>query len=515
MIVLVGLSVPPAALAHRERPTSFPDPSAGSVPTTRTSGPSLVVCKPDSRQRIEQSLRGAVRRENLRLLARCSHSHIQAAVDAAANGTRILVLPGVYREEPSRERPNPDFACLGLEVPAAGGGDAPLVPGYEYQRRCPNAQNLIAMVGDADADGDCDDKCGLRIEGTGARPADVLIEGDRRKFNVIRADRADGVVLRNFTIQYSDFNNVYVIETNGFRLERVVSRWSREYGFLSFTSDNGLYDRVVAYGSGDSGIYTGSGPEGHCGRYGIEIRNSESYGNSDGYSGTAGNGISIHDSRFHHNGIGMSVDSAFAGHPGMPQDCAKWERNRIYSNNLNVFTPERDRHCRLPVLERDPKLPCPVVIVPVGTGIVIAGGNQNLARRNWIYDNWRSGIRLFWIPALFRGETDPALANDTSHGNRFLDNRVGMRPNGVRDPNGVDFWWDEEGSGNCWSGNRAARGRSVTSDPGSLPGCPGSSTSQLPNLEKFAELVACAAWDPASNPDPVGCSWTVRPREPR
>jgi hypothetical protein len=435
-------------------------------------------------------------------------------VDAAASGTRILVLPGVYREEPSRARPLADPACAAFVVPAPG-DPTRQVASYDYQRRCPNAQNLIAIVGDSDGDGVCDDKCGIQIEGTGQRPADVLIVGDRRKLNVIRADRADGVVLRNFTVQYSDFNNVYVIETNGFRIDHVVSRWSREYGFLSFTSDNGLYDGVVAYGSGDSGIYTGSGPEGHCARYGIEVRNANSYGNANGFSGTAGNGIWIHDSRFHDNGIGMSVDSAFPGHPGMPQDCSKWERNRVYSNNVDVFSAARDRYCRRPVLSRDPKIPCPVVIVPVGTGIVIAGGDDNLLQDNWIYDNWRSGVRLLWVPAFARGENDPAKANDTSNGNRFLANRMGVRPGGARSPNGVDFWWDEEGHGNCWSGNTGPSGAAATSDPASLPSCPGSNQLQPVNTAKFAELVACSAWNPVTNSDPPGCPWTVRPPKPR
>ncbi|MFY9578263.1 MAG: hypothetical protein WAQ33_02970, partial [Gaiellaceae bacterium] len=410
-----------------------------------------------------------------------------------------------------------DPACAALLVPAAGtaGDMAKLVPSYEYQRRCPNAQNLIAIVGDSNGDGVCDDKCNLQIEGTGQRPSDVLILGDRRKLNVIRADRADGIVLRNFTVQYSDFNNVYVIETNGFRLERIVSRWSREYGFLSFTSDHGLYNRVVAYGSGDSGVYTGSGPEGHCVRYGIEVRNVDSYGNSNGFSGTSGNGIWIHDSRFHNNGIGMSVDSAFAGHPGMPQDCSKWQRNRIYSNNADVFSAKRDRFCRRPFLLRDPKVPCPVVIIPIGTGILIAGGNDNLVRDNWIYDNWRNGVQLFWVPSLARGEPDPAKAFDTSNGNRFLGNHMGTRPDGKRDRNGVDFWWDEEGRSNCWSGNRGAGGGSVTSNPASLPSCPGSSEFHSANTSKFAEIVACFTWDPLTNPDPAGCSWTVRPRPAR
>jgi hypothetical protein len=120
---LVALCAPPLAGAHLERPTTFPDPSRGSVPRFRTAGPALVVCKPDSRKRIG-SLPGRLRRRNLALLPRCAFSDIQAAVNASRNGTRILVLPGVYREEPSRAARSPDPACADLLVaaPVGGGG---------------------------------------------------------------------------------------------------------------------------------------------------------------------------------------------------------------------------------------------------------------------------------------------------------------------------------------------------------------------------------------------------------
>lgn len=495
------------AAAHRECPTSFPDPAQGRVPEVRTSGPSVVVCKPDSAARIARMSEPARSRARA-LLPRCAYEHIQAAVDAAANGTRILVLPGVYREEPSRSKPYPDPACASLEVPPAAGTGT--VPGYEYTLRCPNAQNLIAIVGDTNLDGVCDGKCNVQLEGMGASPEDVLIDGDRTKLNSIRVDRADGFVLRGLTIQYSDFNNVYVIETNGFRLDRVVSRWSREYGFLTFTSDHGLYESVTTYGNGDFGIYPGSSAEGGCTRFSTEIRNSESYGNLLGISGTAANAIWVHDSRFHHNVAGIAVDSASAGHPGMPQDCARIERNRIYANNLDPYTDERNAYCLRPELERDPRVLCPIAALPVGTGVVILGGNRNVVRSNWIYDNWRWGAALYWVPAFQRGDTDPAVQRDTSHGNRFVDNRMGVRPDSRRAPNGRDFFWDGQGRRNCWERNGTA-----TSVPRRLSACPGRSNITNPRPEALGELAACASWNPRTNPNPRGCSWLQRPPKPR
>jgi hypothetical protein len=534
-LTLVSAIGTTSAYGHAERLSYYPNHKLGSVPKYKRSGPSLVVCKADSGARIRRQLAGKARRRNLALLKRCGFRDIQAAVNAARSGMRILVLPGVYREEPSRRVAEPAEACSGdyqeYQDPHFEGVGTVRVPNFDYQRKCPNAQNLIAIIGDGpDKDRRCDHRCNLQIEGTGTKPGQVLIDGSRKKLNVIRADRADGIHLRNFTVQFSDFNNIYVLETNGFRMENIVSRWSREYGFLSFTSDNGLYRKLTAYGSGDSGIYPGSGPEGHCKRYGIEVDRVDSYGNNIGWSGTAGNGIYTHDSKFHGNSAGITTDSFAGGHPGMPQDCSKWERNEIYSNNLDLFNEERDQYCfekNRPIQERDPKVVCPAFPVPVGTGLLIAGGNRNIIRNNRIWGNWRAGVMQFWVPSSYRG-TDPTgqsknfgpayeAQTDTSNGNRMLGNVMGMTPAGVRAPNGVDFWWDEEGHRNCWSENRAGAGTAITSDPLRLPGCPGSSVHHPIDPAKLAALAPCGTWDPQDDvlQDPPGCDWFTAPRKPR
>jgi hypothetical protein len=97
LIALIALALPAGAGAHAERATFFPDPNQGDFPEYRTDGPSIVVCKPDTRQRI-QDMPNDVRRYNEELLTRCKYKSIQRAVNRAANGYRILVLPGVYHE---------------------------------------------------------------------------------------------------------------------------------------------------------------------------------------------------------------------------------------------------------------------------------------------------------------------------------------------------------------------------------------------------------------------------------
>ena len=133
-----------------------------------------------------------------------------------------------------------------------------------------------------------------------------------------------------------------------------------------------------------------------------------------------------------------------------------------------------------------------------------------MVQNNYIFNNWRNGTMQFWVPAALRDEQDPAKTYDTSANNRYQDNCMGVRPasldpavvdftqcQGTRDPNGTDFWWDEEEGqdcveeqpgcvdnetalGNCWvqtgsSRNEGPSGGQPSSDPPSplLQDCPG------------------------------------------
>jgi hypothetical protein len=330
-----------------------------------------------------------------------------------------------------------------------------------------------------------------------------------------------------------------------------VSWYSREYGILSFTSDHGIYEYCDTAYNGDSGVYPGAGPDrhgqpdAHGHKYGIRIHHCNSHHNAMGYSGTAGNGIFVYKNRFHHNATGLVTDSFVPNHPGMPQDSAQFSQNLFYSNNNNLFTDDRDAYCRdTPPQERDPKKVCPSFPLPVGTGMLIAGGNANIIQSNYFYDNWRRGTMLFWVPASLREEDDPEKTYDTSSNNRYRFNCMGVRPpdvnnvdfscTGAEDLNGVDFWWDEEEGrdcdpdqagcvdnetelGNCWSDNLGPNAGEPTSDPPPgplLPACPGNDLFRPSNSDKTASLVPCATWNPQDNTDPPGCDWFTTPPEP-
>ena len=141
-------------------------------------------------------------------------------------------------------------------------------------------------------------------------------------------------------------------------MEDIQSRYSREYGFLSFTSDHGLYSRLEAFGAGDSGS-TRLRPRGPL----PALRDRDpQLGLAPQHDRLLRHGRQRRvgdDNRFHHNSTGMTTDSFASGHPGMPQDCAKWERNLIYSNNEDYFNAERDAYCKnTPPEQRDPTVVC-------------------------------------------------------------------------------------------------------------------------------------------------------------
>jgi hypothetical protein len=514
------LLTPGTAAAHEERDVTFPDGS-GAVPEYRSDGPQLLVCKTDRADFADRiaGFSAEARERNLDLFEQCQADgfrHLQEAVDAAGPGTRILVLPGLYQEEPSLQPPTGE--CADIDAPWANSGGSGKgehdrhratyqVLSYEQQVACPNEQNLVAVLGIAD----------LQIEGTGEDPTDVVVDAQYRKLNAIRADRADGFYLRNLTAQRTTFNNVYVMETDGFVIDTVLARWSDEYGFLSFANDHGLFTNCEGYGNGDAAIYPGSSSDinrdaGHeVERYAIEITGCYAHHNLLGYSGTAGNSVWAHNNVFVNNAAGVAMDSAFSDHPGMPQNHALFERNIIGDNNQDYYRYVRDGTCLLPVAERgyEDGVVCPAVGLPVGTGVINPGGNYNLWRENWVYGHSYAGFIASWVPGFIRGETGWSEQFDTSHHNRYLGNRLGITPDGDERPNRLDFWWDGQGSGHCWDDPRGA-----STDPLAVPACGADGlptgppvTRHVAEPMKLMKLYVCAEYSRDDQFMPANCDW--------
>jgi putative cell wall-binding protein len=530
VLVMALALLPGTAGAHIEREGFWPEAEERVIPQVRTDGPAVVVCKPDSERRLLTMPRD-VRQRNLALLEQCEFTHIQDAVDwVNANGEpgyRILVLPGLYRENPNRVL---EGAC------AEEKADHDQVFTYEDHLECPHAVALIHILGqDADQVGEpaehfstetaCrNNLCDLQIEGTGASPLDVVIDGGYNdeggwiKEDGIRGDRVDGLVLHNFTIQRFGHNGIYVLETDGYRFDRTVARWNEAYAYLNFMTDNGLYVDCEGYGSGDGAIYPGSQPQHERENWSAIVRGCSAHRNMLGLSGTAGNSLLVEDNDFFDNSTGWQTDSFVPDHPGMPTGYSSWNRNRVFRNNMNYYDFLLDGTCDGPPSGwgYEQGVVCPTFPAPVGTGIWLPGGNHMHYTNNEVWDNWRNGFMQFYIPPPLR-EDFAADPFDNSHFNRYTGNRLGFGPNGDVRPNGNDFWWDDQGEGNCWQDNVPAMGEVTHNSfyPGGLPTCDDGGSQPMPlNLIKSSPLAPCATFDRHDNPDPPTCDWAESPPMP-
>src|SRR3954468_17557522 len=191
------VSFAPAALAHVERTSYWPDPhpdasvtpaAGGEVPTARSLdsaldasalGTTRVVCQPDSMDRLRAAVAKAeaegydLRPHDHRSLStadgdalialnqqfadRCAYDEIQPAVTASANNDRVVIMPGVYTEPSSRAQPTHDPKCQNLtqqnDRQTDTGANQTGAVSYAYHLKCPNDQNLVAVMGRANGPG--------------------------------------------------------------------------------------------------------------------------------------------------------------------------------------------------------------------------------------------------------------------------------------------------------------------------------------------------------------------------
>jgi hypothetical protein len=594
-LALLALA-PASALAHVERPSYWPDPApdcsikpctGGGVPAERSlasaldrkpAGDTRVVCQSDSLQRLKTSIARArtsgydmrptdhrsfsagqakkLLAVNRKLFARCRYHEIQPAVTASHNNDRVVVMPGLYTEPTARSKPTHDPACNQYRTHSDSGD--PGAVSHDYQIHCPNDANLVAVIGRAQGPGKDPDppledrhgipnlgpciRCNLQIEGSGVSADDVIVEaGDPKAGNAgpsavghakdvgIFVDRADGFVLKKVTVRHATEHDVYIMESDGYRFDQFKTFYAGAYGVLTFVEDHGLMENCEAAGNGDSGLYPGAGAKTNAGRdtkvypvarYSQEIRDCDSHHNTGGYSGTNGNATHLDHNNFYDNALGFTTDVFTApGHPGFPQQGDLIEDNNFYSNNFNPYGPDSDVK--------------PFIPVPVGTGLWIAGGNDNVLRGNHFWDNRRRGVMLFAAPDAtvcgpVVGSSTPVPGCDpskvsTSYDNSFTANLMGVAPGGAVKPNGTDFWWDDfaGNTGNCWWGNIPAPGHSITTSPLLLPDCANGTDRSMSvgtgDPVNEGELTGCLVGftvGPYPNGEPAICDWSKTPAAP-
>ena len=161
---------------------------------------------------------------------------------------------------------------------------------------------------------------------------------------------------------------------------------------------------------------------------------------------------------------------------------------------------------------------CPVVPTPVGTGVLIAGGNFNSTDHNWIYDNWRYGTMQFWVPAPLRDEFDPAKLYDTSHDNHTTANLMGIAKDGSVHHNGTRPLVGRRGWRQLLAGQHLLprRPRPPTS-PSPPPSCDAGGSLFTPGRAGQGRRLPVLQPVRPQRPDlrhPPGCEWFDDPVRP-
>jgi parallel beta-helix repeat protein len=346
---------------------------------------------------------------------------IQAAVDRAAPGDRIVVLPGSYTEEGRSCPTDPTDVCA---VVIAKNG-------ITLQGQSQGARHVVISNAGGQA-------VGVEVAATG----DPSCLTDESK-------RINGSTLSGFTVTGFDDDGVKLFCVDGWRITRSAAHENFEYGFFPSHVGAGRIDHSTATDANDTGIYVGQSHD-------VLIDHNIATDNVSGFE--IENSVRVHASRNLATGNTAGILSfALPFLDVTLNDANVIDHNAVIANNKPNTCPEPGDD---------------VCFVPSGSGIALAAADHNVVRHNLVAGNDSFGILVanacnaLQVPADLCGILD---IEPNSDGNRIVFNRLfgnGASPDPIDPLPGADLAWDQTGSDNCWSHNVFA-----TAFPGQLPAC--------------------------------------------
>ncbi|MFE6040808.1 nitrous oxide reductase family maturation protein NosD [Streptomyces sp. NPDC056452] len=325
------------------------------------------------------------------LVVHPGHS-IQKAVNAAAPGDTVVILPGTYRESVLITKP-------GLTLRGTDGRTVIMPAATPAKKTKKTKTTKVANTCAADGNGIC-------VVGTKTRTV-------------------DDVHIRALTLSGFKKSGIWASWTDGLSVRRVTAKNNGTWGIAQERSTRADFRRNTATGNGDAGIFIANSVSEEGGATdtgGTEVRENTLTGNRIGVTARRVRNLLIDDNRISQNCSGVFV----VGDESKPAAGAMTiSGNRIIGNNkFCAATP------RLSAIQ--------------GSGIVLTGSEATVVRSNVIRNNvgatpLSGGILLFksFVGALntnntitenhVQGNKPADLANrDTSGtGNTFTSNECG------------------------------------------------------------------------------------------
>lgn len=224
------------------------------------------------------------------------------------------------------------------------------------------------------------DTPGLRI--TGVDRDTVVLDGEAtkatsqtdRQFGILVT--ADRVVVENMTGHHYAHTAFYWFGVTGYWGRYLTAYNNGLYGIYSRDARCGVFDHSFGSGNADAAYYIGE-----CFPCDAVIADVEATGNGLGYSGTnAGGNLTIRDSWFHHNALGLAPNS-LDSEKAPPQRGTTIENNLIEANSVSN-APGAGTGAAF-----------------YGVGVAIAGGQANMVIGNTVTGHVLAGIVLAPLPS--------------------------------------------------------------------------------------------------------------------